>query len=179
MASNPVPRGGEAPNSTAIPIIQNIFGVSSDFLGQLRTWLEQNPPAIPVTQIIGFSQFSVQPATTISTNESTSSTSYGALTTPGPVLSGLPDGKYVFLFGANAVMTAAGQGLMVLKINSVAPVDADSLQTQSTASTSLARAIVSTLSGGGNNTVTAQYRVSASTCTFGSRWLIALRIANA
>ena len=43
----------EPPNSTAIPVIRNIFGVSADFLGELRTWLEQNPPAIPVDQIIG------------------------------------------------------------------------------------------------------------------------------
>jgi hypothetical protein len=42
-----------APSDTAVPIIKNIFGVSADFLGELKTWLEQNPPTLPATQILG------------------------------------------------------------------------------------------------------------------------------
>lgn len=50
----------EAPNNTAIPLVKNIFGVSADFLGELKTWLEQNPPAIPVSQIVGYNQNTVK-----------------------------------------------------------------------------------------------------------------------
>lgn len=49
----------EQANQTAVPVIKNIFGVSADFLGELKTWLEMNPPAIPISQIVGFQQNSV------------------------------------------------------------------------------------------------------------------------
>ena len=47
---------GKSPvaNEQLKPLVKNIFDFSAEALGQIRTWLEQNPPAIPVTQIIGF-----------------------------------------------------------------------------------------------------------------------------
>jgi hypothetical protein len=41
-------------NADRLPAVRSIFDLSSEALGQLRTWLEQNPPSIPVTQIIGY-----------------------------------------------------------------------------------------------------------------------------
>lgn len=43
-------------NEGAVPKVLNIFDVSAEFLGQLKTWLEENPPAIPLTQIVGYQQ---------------------------------------------------------------------------------------------------------------------------
>jgi hypothetical protein len=64
-----------APSDTAVPIIKNIFGVSSDFLGELKTWLEQNPPTLPATQILGIptsgKEYGYQEVTTDTTTTST------------------------------------------------------------------------------------------------------------
>ena len=180
MASNPVPRGGEAPNSTAIPIIQNIFGVSSDFLGQLRTWLEQNPPSIPVTQILGFTQFAVQLATSVETTETTVSDTYADLATVGPTLTGLSDGKYLVLFGCSAKGSIAGSGgLMGIATDTAVASDNEQAGNTYTDFVSVVRATTKTLSNG-NNTITAKYRRNNATGTasFAHRWLIALRYAN-
>ena len=171
----------EPPNSSAIPLIKDIYGVSADFLGQLRTWFEQNPPSIPVTQIIGFNQFTVQSATSVITNDSTTSQTYVNLTNTGPTLTNLPDGQYVFVFGCIASNSTSGDGAVVsLSINGSTPDDNDGSQTQATVLTSVMRAVPKTLSGGGNNTVTMQYRVGVAGHTghFAYRWLFGLRYAN-
>jgi microcystin-dependent protein len=49
------------PNQEFLPIVKNIFDLSSEALGQIRAWLEQNPPAIPITQVIGFRNDAVVP----------------------------------------------------------------------------------------------------------------------
>ena len=51
--------GQHAPQATAaggqIPVVTSILkDFSAEALGELRTWLEQNPPTIPITQISGF-----------------------------------------------------------------------------------------------------------------------------
>lgn len=38
------------------PKITSIFDCSAEFLGQLRLWIEQNPPSISVKNILGFNQ---------------------------------------------------------------------------------------------------------------------------
>jgi len=170
-----------AENAFSTPIVKDIFGVSADFLGQFRTWLEQNPPAIPVSQIVGFSQFTAQ-ANSVATRESTISTTYVNLTTAGPSLSGLPDGQYLFLFGCDAFNSVAGNQLtMSIKVNSTAAADSDATLADAPAATykvCLMRAVTKTLANGGNNTITCQYRVSSGTGSFENRWLIALRFAN-
>lgn len=41
-------------NNDKLPVVRSIFDFSAEALGELKTWLEQNPPAIPVTQVIGY-----------------------------------------------------------------------------------------------------------------------------
>jgi hypothetical protein len=37
-----------------VPKIHSIFDFTAEALGQLRLWLEMNPPSIPVDQVLGF-----------------------------------------------------------------------------------------------------------------------------
>lgn len=172
---------GEAPNTTAIPLVKDIFGVSADFLGQLRTWFEQNPPAIPVSQIIGFNQFTAQNASVL-TQETTTSTTFADLATVGPTLSSLPDGQYLFFLGCVAFNSGAGNQLtMSIDVNSAGASSSDQTAADGPAATykvNLVRVVAKTLDNGGNNTVTCKYRVSAGTGTFLNRWLIAIRFSN-
>lgn len=41
-------------NELSIPSIRSIFDVSAEFLGEFRTWLEQNPASVPLTSVIGY-----------------------------------------------------------------------------------------------------------------------------
>ena len=168
-----------APSDTAIPLVKNIFGVSADFLGELKTWLEQNPPTIPISQIVGFEQFTAK-GDQITTEESTASNTFTDLTTVGPSLTGLADGSYIVLFGASLQAVGGNIFQMGISINSDA-VDGNHIcETATTTNLSLAHGQLLTLSGGGNNSIVAKYRMNtgASAGHARYRWLIALRYSN-
>lgn len=161
------------------PILDDIFQVSDKFLGGLRLWLEMNPPATPIASILGFAQTTAKPATTISTSETTTSTTYADLATTGPTLSGLPDGKYLFLFSGFVTNSLAGNGsLMALSVNGATPADDDSAAMNGTSGTTVTGFLIATLANAGNSTVTAKYRVGGGTGTFQRRKLVAFRYAN-
>lgn len=169
------------PNDTQIPAVSSLLkDFSAEALGQLRTWLEQNPPAVPITSILGFSQFTANVATDVATQETTTSTTYTDLATVGPSLSNLPDGKYLLLYGCMAKTDAAGNGVyMSVQVNATAASDSDVAYSESGNFISVMRATAKTFSNGGNNSVTVKYKSTAAhTATFLNRWLIALRYAN-
>lgn len=166
----------EQPGAT--PKITSIFDFTAEALGQLRLWLEQNPPAIPITSILGFSQFAAQ-HDSVAAQESTTSTSYTNLTTVGPRLENLPDGKYVILFGCASGSTLdATEPRMSVKINSTEAVDADGGVTSLARWAGQSSAVIKTLSNGGNNTILCRYRTDTNTGQFRHRWLVAIRIGN-
>ena len=171
---------GEAPNTGSIPVVRNIFDVSAEFLGQYKTWLEQNPPSIPVTQILGFTGFTFQPATTISTGQATTSTTYADLATVGPSLQGLSKGKYAIFFGAQGQPTSPTVGLMSLTVTNVAAAtDTDSIVFAAGANMSASRVVLKDLAQDGANGVAAQYRSSdGGSVSFSNRWLIAVKYSN-
>ena len=160
------------------PVINSIFDFSDAALGQLRLWLEQNPPAVPITSILGFSQFTAQLAS-VSTTETTTSTTYADLATAGPTLSGLPDGRYLYLVDVTSFNSAAGNACISgVTINGSAPADdTKSAINTGTDQVSAIGAGLATLSAG-SNTLKVQYRVNAGTGSFSYRNLIALRYAN-
>ena len=166
-------------NETARPLVNNIFGVSAEFLGELKTWLEQNPPAIPVTQIVGFNQFTVKSATNINTAETTASVSYVDLATTGPSLTELPDGQYLVLFGC-ASSNTTDTSLMSISINGASvtsDTDPGSCESSGGLNTSVMSFFTTTLSAGSNSLV-AKYRVTAGTGTFFYRRLLAIKFSN-
>jgi hypothetical protein len=137
---------------------------------------------VPISQIVGFTQFLGQSDTKGTVSETTTSVNTPAnLATVGPELTGLPDGEYLILFGAAAAHNSAGANtFMGVKVNSTEPADIETAFTQAAAPVPLMRAVQKVLSNDGNNTLLCRYYVgSASTATYYYRWLIALKIANA
>lgn len=161
------------------PPVMSIFDFSADALGELRTWLEQNPPAIPVTQILGFAQFTALAAPYIGATESTTSTSFTDLATVGPVLTGLSDGQYVVMFGCTAKSAAADEADMGIAVNTNGVDPTQTVVTLTNSFTSMAIAVVVQLRGGGNNSITAKYlSLNGGSASFGRRWMLALRFSN-
>lgn len=142
-------------------------------------YIQVNNLLLPISQIVGFSQFTAQIATPITTNETTGSTSYVDLTTTGPTLSGLSDGAYVFLFGAEAKNSTGGDGaVMSLSYNGSGALDSDSALVTDTNFATIVGFATATLTSGAN-TVTAKYRADVGgTANFQRRKLLALRYAN-
>lgn len=165
-------------NSTALPVINSIFDFSEEALGQLKTWIEQAGLAIPITQIIGFSQFTANYAS-ISTQDTTSSTSYTDLSsTTGPTLTGLSNGTYLVLVTAVAKDATGSGAFMSVSPNGGTAQDIDGGETQTTVFTSIIGISKQTLSAG-NNTLTAKYKSNGGgVCTFLNRQLFALKISN-
>lgn len=167
-----------APGGT--PVINSIFDFSAEALGQLKVWIEQSGLNLPITNIIGFQQFTVQNAPFIFTSQSRTSSTYGDLATVGPTLTGLPDGKYVIMFGCASAAAGGTEAGMSVQINSDAVDSDDSVVSAASSLTAGSIAVVKTLSAGGNNSITAKYASldNVNSATFARRWLLALRYAN-
>lgn len=154
-----------------------IAQVAPQFLSYIVSYIEQAGLLIPVSQVPGFNNFTAQ-THRVETEQSTASTSYTDLSTVGPTLTGLPDGKYVFFYGCYASNGSAASSRISLKVNSTEAVDADAAVAVSSTAVSIATAVVKDLDNNGVNTVTCRYRAGSGTSSFGTRWLIALRYSN-
>lgn len=147
----------------------------------LTSYLELNPPLLPISQIAGFSGFTAQSAR-VSAGESTTSGTYAAIT--GPDITGLPAGQYLVLFGASNVRSSVAGGIqyMGVRVNSTDPTDAEAAYAEASVggsgSSGISAAIVKTLTTK-NNSLSCRYRVSAGTGSYANRFIIALRISNA
>jgi len=151
-------------------------------LGDIRSFLEQDPPRIPIKQITGWTQFQATSGF-VAADEQTSSTTYGALTTAGPLLDKLAPGQYLLLYGATCriISGTGGNANIGPSINGATPTGANTCWVglfSTAADSSSAMAATVTLSQDGGNTMELLYRVQAlPTGSFRNRWLIALRYA--
>lgn len=173
--------GAQPANAGQIPVVTSLLkDFSAEALGELRTWLEQNPPAVTIQSIVGFTQFVVRAAPSIQTAEGTTSATYVDLATVGPTLTMLPDGQYLVLYGAYGSTSSAAQAVwMSVQPNSTAASDNDAAAFNTTSGVPGARGFLATLRNAGNNTLTAKYRADgAATGSFGRRWMIAFKYAN-
>lgn len=162
------------------------LGHPLEFPPEFKQWLAdyvalQTPP-LPISQVFGF-QLQRARTATVDTSETTTSTSYTNLATTGPTLSGLANGWYLLVFGADASgTTASAAPRMSPEINGVAASDADScslatLFNDTAALTSNLRVLMVHLNvAGGNNEVVMKYRVAAGTGRFQFRFLHAIKV---
>jgi hypothetical protein len=159
--------------------LQDPLGYEKEFKGWLPEWIGQAGIDIPIGQVIGYSQTIPQTAANIPTREDTSSATFADLATVGPTLTGLSDGTYVVYWGATCDNTPVN-AYMGVKVNSTEPADDDSIfwSIAAAVATPGMRAIEKTLDGGGNNTLTARYRVSTGTGFYRNRWMLAVRVSN-
>ena len=174
-------RPGSPANADALPVVNSIFDFSAEALGELKTWFEGAGIAIPITQILGFQQFTAQFAK-VDTAESTTSTTYVDLATVGPSITGLSNGKYVFLFSILAYNTSGtDQAVAGLSLNGASPIAGDELiagggATNQATHTAFAQATLMS----GNNAVRLRYKSTlGGAANFQYRRLIALRFSNA
>ena len=167
-----------APGKT--PQITSIFDFSAEALGQLKVYLEQAGLNLPISNIVGFQQFTFQPATTINTSEATTSTSFTDLATVGPSIQGLSKGKYAIFFGCQGQPTSPSAGVMSFTVTNVAAAnDDDSIVMSPGSNMSASRVVLKTLSVDGGNGVQAQYRSSnGDSCLLQKRWMIAAKYGN-
>lgn len=172
-----------------LALLKKVFGrpelIPESFWAHLVDYIAVNQPQIPISQILGFAQFTAIAATPIGTSaassESTASTSFTDLATVGPQLTGLADGKYVIIFGASIRSATNGEDhYMSVDANGAGASDADALFGTNGNRYAAARAITKTLQNGGNNSLTAKYKTgnAASDVHASHRWLLALKYAN-
>lgn len=158
-----------------------ITQVAPAVLGDLSAYFTANPFPIPIAQVTGYTDQTPFVATNIQAEESTTSTSYTNLTTPGPSLTNLPNGTYMVTWGCLAVCSAQTfRAVMALSINNASPDDTKRAQVNSTSLVGASNNSEFTLNMGlSGNSITAQYRVTAAgTGIFGSRYLSATRIGS-
>ena len=162
---------------------QRGLGFPEDFPPRFKSWLVDfiavNIPQIPISQIVGFSQFTANQVQVV-TSETTTSLTYTNLATDGPTISGLSKGTYLLLFGGIIENSVGSHAFISVSVNGATPVEADAASAEpisTTADFNLSRAVTKSLDAA-SNTVKLQYRVGAGTGTFYNRWLVVLRIGN-
>lgn len=169
-------------------LIQELFGdpnllfrAAPQFFSYITSWIEQSGIQIPISQVPGFTQFTMQSATPVAAEETTASDVYVNLATTGPSITGIPAGTYMVAYGSRAHNTTGGGGCaMSVDVNGGGAADADAAETFDTSDSSITIMRAVTVSAA-NNTFTAKYRRLGTTGTahFTTRWMIALRTANA
>lgn len=176
--------GGQASQEDLDQMVR-LFNAAADrpdlipqtFLAYFVDYIQTANLQIAVSQITG-QTLSLTPAEAVTAPQSLTSTAYGDLGTVGPELTSLTSGRYAFLYGAQASISAnADQALMSIAINGGAPSDADAAVTANTDLASIFVLSLHTLTAQ-SNTVESKYRVTGGTGTFGQRQLIAIRYAN-
>ena len=161
--------------AASILSLTHALRLPKDTLGYLVDYLSMNQPLIPISQVIGFTSFTAQLAFTQGSGTITTST-YGDLSDGvGPTLPGLPDGKYLFLYGAVAKSSIAGGDAVI----SIQDDDTKLAFMHGTDESTLFGAATADLSSG-INSMTLRYRTgaAASTATFQYRRLISLKYAD-
>lgn len=68
-----------AANASQIPVVRSIFDFSAEALGELKTWLEQNPPSLAITSLLGYSQLTQTVRVKTSANTSIANTTFTLL----------------------------------------------------------------------------------------------------
>lgn len=167
---------GDELSQYELDLMRRMFKATLRHPKEFKAWLLDYTSMnieVPVAQLIGFSQFLANPATTITASESTSSESYTNLTTTGPTVTGLSDGRYIVSYGG--YITGDAGSMSVMK-NATEASDNDRILGTGIG----ARSIDVSLAGGGNNSLTVRYKTNApaSTTTFANRWMMVLRYGN-
>ncbi len=158
------------------------IGFPDEFKDWLLDFLAVNIPPIPISQFVGFVQTKAH-YDAVPANEYLGIAAYGDLATPGPQLTGLANGRYIFFFGG--FLNGIGglwDGYMALSINGATPSNSDALYKDSGSSFGWVGTFMidRSLASNDNNSVKALYKRTAGTISspsWGSRWLVAIRYA--
>lgn len=161
--------------------VNSLLDLSPQALGELRSWMEGSGFQLPISQVVGFSQYQAQ-YTIVGTEQAITSATYADLTTAGPTISNLPAGKYLVLFGAalEGQPSTNTVAYMAPSFNGSTPSDSDGIRQQGQYAIPSSRAVIATLRNAAN-TVKCQYRRDTSgpyDPSAAYRWLVVLKYAN-
>ena len=164
--------------------LKKVFSSPLDIPAEWKAWivsyLEANPPQIPIGQVLGFAAFTANYAGQSLSNAITVANAWQTLANPGPTLDQLPKGKYVLLYGCNYDASGGATGDMGYCINGAsvpagylleAPVQIERFL--------LMKADVVELPlDSAPNTITFKYQATQTGPAFSNRWAMALKYAN-
>jgi hypothetical protein len=172
-------------DSTQLADIEKMLGSPMALPSEFTTWWVEWLAGQLQPQVLalgGAERIFFRAAPTIGTEESTSSGSFVNLATTGPVLSGLSNGRWFFMWGFNLeAVTGTPIGVMGLDVNG-GGADANHVarafgQVEGDFIPACYGRLLSIL-GNDSNTVTAKYAALAGTPYFRHRWLVGLRVGN-
>ncbi len=164
-------------------LLRDVLGTHAyqDFSSWLKDKLVIDGLEVPISQVTGFSGFTFQTAE-VGDSEATTSTSYTDLTTPGPQLTGLPDGSYAIFYGCTVSAAAGELAFSSISINGAAASANDEILATLHAASYFftpTRLVTKTLTGGGGNSIRMKYRTNGGvSVTFQRRWLSVVKYAN-
>lgn len=164
--------------------LRKVFSSPLDTPAEWKAWLvsylEANPPQIPIGQVLGFSAFTASYAAQPLSSAITVANAWQTLGNDGPTLSDMSKGKYVLLYGANYDALGGATGYMGYCINGAsvpngflveAPVQIERFL--------LMRAdIIELPLDSDPNTITFKYQASQVGPSWANRWAMALKYAN-
>jgi hypothetical protein len=150
-------------------------------LGDIRAFLEQDPPRIPIQQVSGFTGWQAYSAF-VNAEATINSTTYQAL--GGPTLEKMPPGQYVLWYGVTVKMGSVANigGNCAPSINGANPASGSEcifFVMSTTADSNSSMSCTATLSQDGGNTIEILYLMNApgENVKVRNRWLTALRYA--
>jgi hypothetical protein len=163
------------------PLDRGSIDWPDSFKTGLISWIEANPPVLPIGQIFGFAAFVATPAVVATGSAETTTSAFPVnLATTGPQLLDLPDGKYIVRFGAKLHTSVAGtNAVMGVSINGAAATGTDVAVNGNVNDVSAVYEFITSLTAG-SNTLLTKYGTDggAATVTYNNRFLIAEKYAN-
>lgn len=157
----------EETRDEAARLLSHPLHFPDEFKRWMGDFITTNIPMIPFSHIFGAKVNLAKSGDYIATAE-TMPASYGDCATPGPLVTGLADGRYLIAYGHKARNRCAPS------YNESTPIDDDANQgNESVPNTG--RLIVKTLKNKDNNTVKLQYAGGGTTQ---DRWLVVIRVGD-
>jgi len=162
--------------------LKKVFSSPLDIPAEWKAWivsyLEANPPQIPIAQIIGFSAFTASYAEQTISNSITVANAWQTLANPGPHLD-LPKGSYIVMYGCNYDASGGADGYMGISVNGAVPLIYAFIQPVAAQRFNMMRASIVDLPNDSTaNTLDAQFQATQVGPSFSKRWVIALKYKN-
>jgi hypothetical protein len=149
-----------------VPLVSSPLFFPQEFKHWLSDFVAVGIPMIPYSHIFGSHVNIARSIESVSASESTTAAGYKDLTTVGPEITELADGKYLVAYGATS------RDYTSISINGSTPVDTDAIYGHEFNPAAAFMKVIS-VKENNLNTLKLQYK---GTRVFSFRWLFAMRI---
>lgn len=158
-----------------------------DFETWITEWVGGHLLSLPASSLLGAASFIYRVASQVDASETTASTTFVDLSTVGPELTQLANGRWLVFWGAKFEnMSTDAHGYMGMSVNGSTPSDSQVAHNHEDVDGIQALMYARHFGIGGapaltadhNNTLTAKYKASGGTARFEDRWMVALRTGD-